>query len=162
MSVPFEMIVESALWEPSAHWRGIVGRALDACAAVEGDRWRGREISVLLCDDAAIRDLNRQWLEIDKPTNVLSFPASGPAHSDAPLGDIALAFETIAREAHAEGKTIDDHVTHLVIHGTLHLIGYDHGTDAEADAMEARERTILATLGIADPYADAPSFEHAS
>jgi probable rRNA maturation factor len=112
------------------------------------------EISVLLADDATIRELNREWRGKDKPTNVLSFPAPeqpgvpGPRH----LGDLALAFETLEREARDEDKPLADHATHLIVHGTLHLLGYDHETTGEAEIMEALEVKALARLGVADPY----------
>ena len=98
----------------------------------------------------------RTWRGLDKPTNVLSFPGSG---SPSPkgvrhLGDLALAFETLAREAAEEQKSLADHVTHLIVHGTLHLLGYDHEADADAEEMEALEVAALARLGIADPYRD--------
>lgn len=153
MRVLFDLAVTSSLWEPQAGWRALLSRALDACANEAGDAWPDREISVLLCDDAEIRALNRQWRGFDKPTNVLSFPAAGPAHADMPLGDIAIAFEIAARESEDGGKTLADHVTHLGVHGVLHLLGCDHETIADAEAMEMRERNILAALGIADPYA---------
>jgi probable rRNA maturation factor len=118
-------------------------------------------VSVLLADDAAVRDLNRAWRGRDKPTNVLSFPAfepGTPVPADGPpvpLGDIAVALETVLREAEAEGKTPADHLAHLVVHGTLHLMGRDHEAgEAEAAAMEALEVAALATMGVADPYAD--------
>lgn len=152
MNAPFDMTVASALWEPGERWHALASRAILACADDAGEDWPGREISVLLCDDAEIRTLNRQWRGFDKPTNVLSFPAPGE-HEDMPLGDIAVAFETCEREARADGKTLDDHVTHLVVHGVLHLLGYDHETETEAEEMEDTERRILGTLGIADPYA---------
>jgi probable rRNA maturation factor len=107
---------------------------------------------VLLTDDAAVQALNRDHRNQDKPTNVLSFPA---APSAAPhLGDVALAFGTCAREAAEQGKSLADHLTHLVAHGVLHLLGWDHMTEAEAEAMETREREILARLGTPDPYRD--------
>ena len=152
MNAPFDMTVASPLWEPEERWRTLVERAIMACAKDADADWPGREISVLLCDDAEIRTLNHQWRGFDKPTNVLSFPAPGE-HEGMPLGDIAVAFETCEREAHADGKTFDDHVTHLVVHGVLHLMGYDHETESEAEEMEDTERRILRTLGIADPYA---------
>ena len=110
--------------------------------------------TLLLADDAAIRILNRDWRGQDKPTNVLSFPADGPTPPGEPrhLGDVALALETVAREAAAEGKSLPDHVAHLVVHGILHLLGADHETDGEAEAMEAREVAALARIGVADPY----------
>ncbi len=114
------------------------------------------ELSLLLANDAGVRELNRAWRGIDEPTNVLSFPGSGAPTPDGVrhLGDIALAFETVAREAEAEGKSLAHHVAHLIVHGVLHLLGLDHGTDEEADAMEALEIRALAGLGIADPYRD--------
>jgi probable rRNA maturation factor len=110
--------------------------------------------TVLLTDDASVRELNRGWRRQDKPTNVLSFPASHPALPGEPrhLGDLALAYETVADEARAEGKTLDDHAAHLIVHGILHLLGRDHETEAEADAMERLEVAALGSLGIDDPY----------
>ena len=113
-------------------------------------------MSLCLTDDAEVRALNARWRGLDKPTNVLSFPAA-PAERmrEAPLlGDIALAYETLAREAEKSGASLADHYRHLVAHGFLHLIGYDHQTDEEAERMEALEKRILARLGVADPYAD--------
>lgn len=115
------------------------------------------ELSIVLADDAAQQQLNRDWRGIDRPTNVLSFPSwrpDAPAPPGAPLllGDIVLAFETVAREAEEQQKPIADHLSHLVVHGVLHLLGYDHRTDGEASVMEALETSILASLGVADPY----------
>ena len=120
-------------------------------------RWPA-EASVVLATDATVRALNRQWRHQDKPTNVLSFPsgvdaASLPAGLPYPLGDIVLAAETVAREAAEQAIPPLHHVQHLVVHGLLHLAGYDHATDAEALAMEALETGILAGLGIPDPHA---------
>ena len=118
------------------------------------------ELAVMLTDDAGIRTLNNNWRGIDKPTNVLSFPAlqpTGPCGpDDAPrmLGDIAIAYETTRKEADDEQKPFDHHLSHLAVHGFLHLIGYDHETDSDAEAMETLEQEILAQLGIPDPYAD--------
>jgi len=115
-------------------------------------------ISVLLASDEVVRELNLRFLGNDKPTNVLSFPATeNPEHH---LGDIALAFETCAREAAEQGKPLGDHLQHLVAHGVLHLVGYDHQTDAEAEAMEALEREILSGLGVPDPYAEDGRGDH--
>ncbi|WP_292542063.1 rRNA maturation RNase YbeY, partial [Mesorhizobium sp.] len=112
--------------------------------------------SIVFSDDAHIRTLNAGWRGKDKPTNVLSFPAF-PFPKGAPLppmlGDIVLAAETVAREAALEDKPLANHITHLVIHGLLHLLGHDHETDAEAEEMEAIERAALARLAIPDPYA---------
>ena len=113
-------------------------------------------VSLLFTDDAAVQILNRDWRGQDKPTNVLSFPAGdSPVETEIEfLGDIALALETIAREAADEGKTFDHHTTHLLVHGFLHLCGFDHETgDEDAEEMETLERAILARLAIADPYA---------
>jgi probable rRNA maturation factor len=111
-------------------------------------------VVVLLTDDAAVRALNAQFRGKDYATNVLSFPAApqpGPTAAQ-PLGDLALAFGVCAAEAKAQGKPLAHHLQHLVIHGVLHLLGHDHEGDAEADAMEALERTILSGLGVPDPY----------
>jgi probable rRNA maturation factor len=115
---------------------------------------RTAELSVTLTSDRAMRALNRRWRGRDKPTNVLSFPAAA-AKRGAPrlIGDVVIAYETTAAEARAQGKPFDHHLAHLAVHGFLHLLGYDHESDDEADAMERRERRILATLGIPDPYA---------
>ena len=115
---------------------------------------REQELSLLLADDAALRTLNRDWRGKDQPTNVLSFPACAPAAEGAPhlLGDVALAYETVAREAAEQGKTFADHTRHLLVHGILHLLGHDHAMEAEAERMEQLERAILAGLGVADPY----------
>ena len=112
-------------------------------------------LSILLTDDAAQRELNRQWREKDKSTNVLSFPAIKPfAPITGLIGDISLARETLEREAGELGKPFTDHFTHLIVHGFLHCLGYDHETEDEALAMEGLETQILAQLGIDDPYAE--------
>ena len=111
------------------------------------------EISILLCDDARIRELNRTYRGRDKPTDTLSFALGDTAGGAAALGDIAIAYETAAGDAAEQGKTMDDHLAHLVVHGCLHLMGDDHQEERDALAMEAAEREILASLGIADPYA---------
>jgi probable rRNA maturation factor len=119
------------------------------------------ELAVLLADDARIREVNRQWRAKDKPTNVLSFPGATPGNiSQAPfLGDIILAFETTAAEALAEEKLLDHHMMHLVVHGVLHLLGYDHMTPRDAERMEGLESAILASLDIPDPYAGSDPLE---
>ena len=108
------------------------------------------EVVVLLTDDAGVQDLNARFRGKDKPTNVLSFPAAEGA--GALLGDIALASGVCRAEAAAQGKSLTDHLSHLVVHGVLHLLGRDHEDNDEAEAMEAEERSILASLGVADPY----------
>ncbi|HEY3908835.1 MAG TPA: rRNA maturation RNase YbeY [Stellaceae bacterium] len=115
------------------------------------------EIGVRLHDDAAQQRLNRDWRGADRPTNVLAFSAwepGAPTPAGAPLllGDVVLGFETVAREAAAQGKPLADHLSHLVVHGVLHLLGCDHVTEAEAVAMETLEMKILASLGVPDPY----------
>ena len=128
-----------------------------ACAALAGaGRTEPAEISVLLGSDAEIQKLNRRFRGLDRPTNVLSFPAGDepwPGGS-LPLGEIALARETVQREAAAQRKTLRDHLCHLVVHGTLHLLGFDHRTDEEAVRMERLEARCLETLSIADPYGE--------
>ena len=110
-------------------------------------------VAILLTDDAAVAELNQQFRGKPGPTNVLSFPAAPmPGDGPAPLGDLVLADGVCATEAEAQGKALSAHLTHLVIHGVLHLLGRDHEDDAEAEAMEAEERTLLASLGVADPY----------
>jgi probable rRNA maturation factor len=137
---------------------GAARRALAAACEPELDA----EISVLLTDDAEMRRLNAAWRGLDKPTNVLSFPATHcrpgevpePEFPDVPLvlGDIALGFETVAAEAAEAGKPAADHLRHLIVHGVLHLLGYDHEQDEDAVRMEALETRILDGLGVPDPY----------
>ncbi|WP_279482718.1 rRNA maturation RNase YbeY [Aureimonas sp. SK2] len=148
-------------------WRTLLSRPADdlvreaVFAAADGAELApsiGTEVSVTLSDDEDVQALNAEWRGKDKPTNILSFPMMPLAPGDAPgpmLGDLILARQTLEREAAAEGKSPDDHFRHLLVHGILHLLGHDHETDADADAMEALEISILARLGIADPYADA-------
>lgn len=113
------------------------------------------ELSIVLTDDAEQRELNRQWRGIDKPTNVLSFAQIEPfAAVTGLLGDIILARETLEREAAELQKPFTEHFTHLVVHGFLHILGFDHATEADALVMEGLETQILESLGIADPYAD--------
>ncbi|OAN54594.1 rRNA maturation factor [Paramagnetospirillum marisnigri] len=118
------------------------------------------ELSIVLADDEAVRALNKGWRGKDAPTNVLSFAAldeeDAPLVEGAPLllGDVILAFETCAAEASDQGKSLEDHFSHLVIHGVLHLLGFDHEDEEEAIEMEALESALLASLGIADPYGD--------
>jgi probable rRNA maturation factor len=142
-----ELQVNAPAWdaEPAAEQtvRDAIAAAAQAVPATG-------EVSVLLTDDAEIQELNRTWRGIDKPTNVLSFPAGSAAA--ALLGDIVIAYETLARESAAEGKPFLHHLAHLAVHGFLHLLGYDHADDSEAAAMEALERDVLARLAIPDPY----------
>ena len=151
-----DVLVSAPCWQQEADSESIVRRAIDAAAARADAETAGAEVAVMLTDDNGVRGLNRDWRAIDKPTNVLSFPAPEmPGDVDAPhqLGDIAIAYETTRREAEAEGKPFAHHLSHLAVHGFLHLVGYDHETDEEAEEMEGLEREILADLGIPDPYA---------
>lgn len=164
-----DVIVDAGpLWPGDTDWSALASRAADAALreTPHGDLAANPacvEISVKLSDDAEIQTLNAAYRHKDKPTNVLSFPMIQPDLLDAVdigddgetlLGDIILAHETCAREAQEKGISLADHATHLVIHGTLHLVGYDHENDAEAEAMEAIETRALASLGLADPYGD--------
>jgi len=155
-----DVLVVADCWQAEAAAEAVILRAVEAAAAMVDADTADAELAVMLTDDAGIRTLNANWRGIDKPTNVLSFPAlqpTGPvADDDAPrmLGDIAIAYETVRREADDEGKPFDHHLSHLAVHGFLHLVGYDHEKDDQAEAMETAERKILAQLGIPDPYAD--------
>lgn len=147
-SLEVEIVAGSPIWR--GHEEAL-SRALEAAAIEEGTCGT---VSLLLGDDTAIAALNAQFRGKEGPTNVLSFPAARPPGAgDTFLGDIALAAETIAAEANFQGKLFEHHAAHLVVHGFLHLLGYDHQKPAEAEAMEARERVILLSLGIQDPYA---------
>lgn len=151
--------VENGGWEAGLDDAGaLCSKAAEAALAGDGRKLDAAEISILLTDDAEVQALNRDYRDQDKPTNVLSFAAlDGDPEplpdGTLPLGDIVLAFETVEREAQEAGISLADHVTHMVVHGTLHLLQYDHETDEEAEEMESLETAILAGMGIADPYA---------
>jgi len=147
-----DIAVEAGAW-PEA-MEDLARRAFTAALGLAPDAPPGPvAVSLLLTDDAGIRALNRQWRGQDKPTNVLSFPApSHPAPGPRLIGDVALGYETVRREAVAEAKPLEDHVAHLAVHGALHLVGYDHELEGQAEIMEALEVKALASLGIADPY----------
>lgn len=136
----------------------VLGTAADYLHKVAGQPFPQMvpELSLVFTDDASIREINAEWRSQDKPTNVLSFPAFPlePGGMPGPmLGDIIIARETVEREAVELEKSFDDHLTHLMVHGLLHLFGYDHMNDAEAEIMEGLETRILANLGLSDPYA---------
>jgi probable rRNA maturation factor len=153
-SLTVDILTESPQWDAQPGAEAIVRRAIAQAAAVEGTAEPGAEVAVLLCDDAVIEALNARWRGRDEPTNVLSFPAPrGDPAAPAHLGDIAIACETVIREAQEQGRPVSQHLAHLAVHGFLHLLGYDHGTDGEAERMERLEREILSSLGIPDPYA---------
>jgi len=147
-----DVVIASARWRNRRRAASLVRRAIAAAAPAAA---RSAEMSVTLTSDRSMRALNRQWRGRDKPTNVLSFPAAR-ASRGAPklLGDVVIAYETTAAEARALGLPFDHHLAHLAVHGFLHLLGYDHESDGEADVMERRERRVLAKLGIPDPYAE--------
>lgn len=174
--IEFDIVAEAGDWSRLDGAAALALSAGQAAAAIAGQAQAGLEVSLLLTDDAHIQDLNKAWRGKDKPTNVLSFPAPAPpgnlsrnlagnsganlggnlAGNFGPrhLGDIALAYETLVREAEAESKPLAHHYAHLIVHGVLHLLGYDHEVEAEAEIMEALEVKALATLGIDDPYRD--------
>ena len=157
-----DVAIEDARWEEAVpDLEPLVIRAVEAGIAAAPARPAGAlEVSVLLADDEAVQELNRTWRAKDKPTNVLSFPAAPqPSHAGVamPLGDLVLAYDTLVRESGEQSKPLGHHLAHLLVHGTLHLLGQDHETgEAEADAMEALEIAALAGLGIPNPYADEP------
>jgi len=156
MSPNVELEIASEHWAVLEDAEALARVAIElACSVTRTSLREGAEVSVLLTDDAGISALNAQWRSQAKPTNVLSFPLAAPGRvSDALLlGDIVIAFETMRREAEDEGKLLAHHYRHLVVHGFLHLIGFDHLEPTEADRMEALERAILAKLSIDDPYA---------
>lgn len=142
-------------WPAEAVLRPLVERAIQSAvgATPAGDAAGPCDLSVVFTDDAEIRTLNARFRGRDATTNVLAFPAAAMIAPQRALGDIVLAQETISGEAAAGGLTLDHHLTHLLIHGFLHIVGFDHGNDAEAMAMERMETAILARLGIADPHA---------
>jgi probable rRNA maturation factor len=155
-----EVLVVAGCWQTEPDAEAVIHRAIATAAEIADADIGEAELAVMLTDDTGIRTLNSNWRGIDEPTNVLSFPALPPTGAggldDAPrmLGDIAIAYETTRREADDEQKPFDHHLSLLAIHGFLHLIGYDHEKDHDAEAMESLETEILAQLGIPDPYAE--------
>ena len=157
-SLEIEIVRHSDLWDSIAVSDDALSRAaLAAFAASSAAPDAPCEVTLVLTDDDEMRELNRIWRGKDASTNVLSFPAGEPvgeAHGEpSPLGDIVLAGETVIEEAKLKGIPAADHAAHLVVHGMLHLLGFDHERDADAERMEALETKVLAGLGIADPYA---------
>jgi probable rRNA maturation factor len=153
---PIDIAVESELWDAHPAAEATVRRAITAAAAVVRALPAATgEVSIVLTDDEAIRKLNRDWRNMDKPTNVLSFPAAAPRAAGAGrclLGDIIVAYETVAREAGTDAKPFAHHLAHLAVHGFLHLLGYDHDSNEDAEQMERLEAKILARLDIPNPY----------
>jgi probable rRNA maturation factor len=154
--VAIDVSIRSARWQKQPQAAAIVRRAIVTAARAASTPLA--ELAIVLTHDSAMRVLNRTWRGKDAPTNVLSFPSersrdNGPEH----LGDIVIAFETVVREAKAEGKPFRHHLAHLAVHGYLHLLGHDHESDRDARKMERLERNILARLAIPDPYAAQPA-----
>lgn len=153
MTVHIDIAIEAPVWEALPDLEALAERVIRQSEAVTGVKLaKDCEVSLAFCDDAAIRALNARWRGKDKPTNVLSFPTPGALHKKPLLGDVVIAYETVAREAQQEGSSLADHTAHMIFHGFLHLIGYDHETSAEAEEMETLERRIAQELGIKDPY----------
>lgn len=159
-----DALLEIDVMQEAGQWPGDAAeqaqRAARAAYAMAGGAEEA-ELCIVLADDHFVQDLNKTYRGKDKPTNVLSFPARSIPVAAGPepmgfrlLGDIVLARETLEREAAEQGKRIEDHVAHLVVHGVLHLLGQDHEEDKEAEIMEGLERDILQSMGINDPYAD--------
>ncbi len=148
-----DIVTQSRLWEARRNSTAVLKRSIRQAASAVA--LKGGELAVVLADDSALRRLNRKWRRQDKPTNVLSFPCDArpmPRASRAVLGDIIIAYETTEREARALGKPFAHHLAHLAVHGFLHLLGYDHEAEHEAHAMEELEISILAGLGVPNPY----------
>jgi probable rRNA maturation factor len=167
-----DIMVDSPLWKAQRGVRAVLQRAIGEAAAMVATS--GGELAIVLTDDSAIRALNRDWRGKDQPTNVLSFPAPAPSGSlprkrgrirlgdsrragarRGPvrlIGDIVIAYETVEREAVAAQRPFRHHLTHLAVHGFLHLVGHDHAAEAEAEAMEALEIAVLARLSMPNPY----------
>lgn len=147
-ALAIDVVVDSDRWRGAKNLKSTVRRAVRQAAAAVSTT--GTELAIVLTDDAAIRVLNRRWRGIDAATNVLSFPTKNAAAGH--LGDIVLAFETVAREARSQHKPLAHHLAHLAVHGFLHLVGYDHQRGEDAREMEETERKILKRLAIPDPY----------
>ena len=144
-----DTIIEAEAWGGiGADWTSIAARCHQA-ARFEDNALAG-SAAILFTDDARVQRLNKQFRNVDRATNVLSFPVD--SQEDGFMGDIALAFETCQREAEQSGIRMEHHVAHLIVHGLLHLVGYDHETDEDAQRMEALEVKILAAMGVSDPY----------
>ncbi len=153
MTTIVEISIEAPAWEAVAGLEALTEKVVRQSEALSGvELAPDCELSVAFCDDATIRGLNARWRGEDKATNVLSFPTPGSLERRPLLGDIVIAYETVDCEAKQQGKRFEDHLAHMIFHGFLHLIGYDHETTAQAEEMETLERKIATALGIADPY----------
>ncbi len=150
-----DVVRHDAAWAEADITDALIERAARAALAEVPALPAGEyALTILLTDDQEMRALNRTWRGKDAPTNVLSFPAGETTPGPGFLGDVVLAYETMAKEVREGKLPLADHASHLVVHGTLHLLGFDHMEEAEAGRMETLERHALATLGIADPYAE--------
>jgi probable rRNA maturation factor len=150
-----EIVRRDDAWAGAGLGDAMLTRAARASFDAASPRRGGvHHVTLALTDDAEMRVLNRIWRGKDVPTNVLSFPADDAIAEPGFVGDVVLAYETAQKEAREQDIKLTDHVAHLVVHGVLHLLGFDHGDDAEAERMEDVERRALASLGIADPYAE--------
>ncbi len=155
MSLAIEIAVEDRRWDELGDLEALAAQCLDAALReAEENPGEDAEVSLLFCDDTRMRALNRDFRGKDNPTNVLSFPGPDLPEPTPVLGDIALGYETIRREAQEQGKSFADHARHMIVHGFLHLRGYDHETEAEASEMETMEIRILRRLGVGNPYRD--------
>jgi probable rRNA maturation factor len=153
MSLEIDIVVAALEWNSVEDLDGLTNRcvaaSLENCLLTLAPEC---EISVTYCDDAAITQLNAQWRGKNAPTNVLSFPTPGLLEEKQLLGDIIIAYQTVTREAKEFGRPLSNYIGHMLIHGVLHLVGYDHETDAEAETMENLERIIALKMGLGDPY----------
>lgn len=152
MGLSIDIAVEHEAWHALGDLDALAARAAAAVLAASGAAVaESAEWSIVLADDGFVQDLNARWRGKDRATNVLSFPTDAAARDHA-LGDVIVAWDTCAREAAERGWALPDYLSHLLVHGLCHLLGLDHETDAEADAMEAIEARALARLGIASPF----------
>lgn len=157
-SASVAVVVAAPEWQRRLRGAPRIARRAAHAALGASRRRQPTELAVILADNRLSRRLNRTWRGKDKPTNVLSFPASdgGPQGVPCLLGDVVLAGGVVAAEAEAQGKRLSAHLTHLVVHGVLHLLGHDHERDRDAERMEALEIRILRRLGVANPYEERP------
>lgn len=156
-SLDIDILIEDERWDEVTGLEDLTRKAVSMAASVAGAELGNMELCILFTDDDEIRKLNAEFRDKDKPTNVLSFPSGEtqlPDGAPVMLGDIVLASGVVFREAEEQGKPLANHVLHLIVHGMLHLLGYDHEQDDEAEIMEALEIEALARLGLPNPYAE--------